>query len=225
VSLRLVPAIVLAAIGATTVEAQAPSAPNSHAMASLGPDGGILLFGGAAGGAPRLVDTLWTRTGTAWRPLSDAGPRSRNLPGMAYDSRRGVVVLYGGAGIGSGTRFGDTWEWDRRRWEEKNVRTPGPGAALVRGHGVRRRAPARHPLRRRSHCAPVRLVRRYLGVGWCSLGAAVNVVIPANYWTALLAVNLSCVRNSNGLGRQVSSRRPYIGSTQLHLSASSAFRR
>lgn len=103
-----------------------PGARNSHAMASAGPDGGVVLLGGAAGNAPRLVDTLWSWTGASWRPLSDAGPRSRNLPAAAFDTRRRVVVVYGGQGIGSGTRYGDTWEWDGQRWTERNVRTPGP---------------------------------------------------------------------------------------------------
>jgi hypothetical protein len=110
----------------TSLRAQAPAARNSHVMASAGPAGGVLLFGGAANSAPQLVDTLWEWTGTEWRVSSDAGPRSRNMAAAAFDTRRRVMVLYGGSGIGSGTKFGDTWEWDGRRWEEKNVRTPGP---------------------------------------------------------------------------------------------------
>ncbi|MGH7460996.1 MAG: kelch repeat-containing protein [Longimicrobiales bacterium] len=58
--------------------------------------------------------------------MTDAGPQGRNLPAAAFDSQRSVVVLYGGTGVGSGTRYGDTWEWDGQRWTEKSVRTPGP---------------------------------------------------------------------------------------------------
>src|SRR5688500_6356668 len=97
-----------------------PGARNSHAMASAGADGGVVLLGGAAGNAPRLVDTLWSWTGTTWRPLSDAGPRSRNLPAVAFDTRRRVVVVYGGQGIGRRTRYGDTWAWHDRSWTVYN---------------------------------------------------------------------------------------------------------
>ena len=112
------------ALGASS--SPAPTPRNSHAMVSAGPSGGVLLFGGANGGAPRLADTLWSWNGNAWRPMSDPGPHARNLPAAAYDTRRGIVVLYGGAGLGNGNRYGDTWEWNGTRWEEKNVRTPGP---------------------------------------------------------------------------------------------------
>ena len=45
-------------------------------------------------------------------------------------TRDAVLVLYGGTqgsvGRSSGTRYGDTWEWDGCRWTERNVNTPGP---------------------------------------------------------------------------------------------------
>ena len=78
------------------------------------------------GNPPRLTDTLWHWTGTAWRALSGEGPAGRTMAAAAFDTRRGVFVLYGGIGIGSGTRLGDTWEWDGRAWAQHNVRTPGP---------------------------------------------------------------------------------------------------
>jgi hypothetical protein len=102
-----------------------PAPRNSHAMVSAGPNGGVLMFGGASTGAPRLADTLWSWNGSAWQAASASGPHARNLPATAYDTRRNVVVLYGGAGVGNGTRYGDTWEWNGRTWEEKNLRTPG----------------------------------------------------------------------------------------------------
>lgn len=105
--------------------AQGPPARNSHAMAT-GPEGRVVLLGGGASSAPRLVDTLWSWSGTAWQALADDGPRNRNLPAAAWDSRRRVLVVYGGAAGASGTRFGDTWEWNGTRWTELNVRTPGP---------------------------------------------------------------------------------------------------
>ncbi|MEW5916453.1 MAG: hypothetical protein AB1762_08610 [Gemmatimonadota bacterium] len=51
--------------------------------------------------------------------LTDAAPSGRNMPAAAFDTRRNVVVYYGGAGIGSGTKYGDTWEWNGAQWEER----------------------------------------------------------------------------------------------------------
>ena len=108
-----------------SLQANAPSARNSHVMATDA-HGGVVMFGGAGSSAPRLADTLWRWNGDAWQPLPGDGPRSRNMSAVAFDTRRNVLVLYGGTGVGSGTRFGDTWEWDGQRWHERNVRTPGP---------------------------------------------------------------------------------------------------
>jgi len=54
---------------------------------------------------------------------------------MAFDSRRGRTVLFGGhnrAGT-SGSRFGDTWEWDGKKWIDMKVTGPTPrnGAAMA----------------------------------------------------------------------------------------------
>jgi len=43
---------------------------------------------------------------------------------MAYDSRRGRVVLFGGAD--DVQVCGDTWEWDGRRWAQVSLAGPGP---------------------------------------------------------------------------------------------------
>lgn len=38
---------------------------------------------------------------------------------MAYDTARGVTVLFGGNGTG------ETWIWDGRTWQERRVTGPG----------------------------------------------------------------------------------------------------
>ena len=48
--------------------------------------------------------------------------------GMAYDSKRGRVVLFGGYVAGS--PLGDTWEFDGERWERKSESGPSPRGAL-----------------------------------------------------------------------------------------------
>jgi sugar lactone lactonase YvrE len=102
-----------------------PSRRNSHVMTAA-PDGGVLMLAGASGRTPRNADTLWAWSGREWLPRSSSGPHARNLPAAALDTRRNVVVVYGGSGVGNGTRFGDTWEWDGQSWRERVVQTPGP---------------------------------------------------------------------------------------------------
>ncbi|HSS18876.1 MAG TPA: hypothetical protein VLL54_02270 [Pyrinomonadaceae bacterium] len=55
----------------------------------------------------------------------------RNAHSMAYDSKRGRVILFGGADA-SRVR-GDTWAWDGRRWRQLSDAGPGPRtfAAMV----------------------------------------------------------------------------------------------
>ena len=66
----------------------------------------------------------------SWLKVSDSGPSARRDAAMAYDSARGVVVLYGGW---DGSYLGDTWEWDGSSWTQ--VSTWGPtrrdGHAMV----------------------------------------------------------------------------------------------
>jgi hypothetical protein len=42
---------------------------------------------------------LWGWNGTTWTLLDSLGPPVRNLAGVAYDSRRNVIVLRGGTRV------------------------------------------------------------------------------------------------------------------------------
>jgi hypothetical protein len=71
----------------------------------------VVRFGGSANGTTSgtLGDT-WTWNGTTWtQKLPAASPSPRSNPGLAYDTFRGVVVLFGGANTGY---LSDTWEWN-----------------------------------------------------------------------------------------------------------------
>lgn len=58
-----------------------------------------------------------------WSNVSPAsGPSARSYHAMAYDSQRGVTVLFGGSSGGS--PLGDTWEYDGFSWTQ--VATSGP---------------------------------------------------------------------------------------------------
>src|SRR5688500_6293798 len=105
--------------------ADPPPARSGHLLVTA-PGGGVLVHGGVSDNAPRLADTLEKWDGRSWQTLTDAGPRARTMAAGTLDTRRGVFVLYGGVGSGSGTRYGDTWEWNGKTWTEANVRTPGP---------------------------------------------------------------------------------------------------
>ena len=50
----------------------------------------------------------------AWILASTTGPSVRIHHAMAYDSRRGQTVLFGG--VGSGGPLADTWEWNGAGW-------------------------------------------------------------------------------------------------------------
>ncbi len=53
-------------------------------------------------------------------------PERRTSFAMAYDSHRGVTVLYGGYKHYARIVFQDTWEWDGKQWALRNTKGPGP---------------------------------------------------------------------------------------------------
>ena len=64
----------------------------------------VLMFGGAGSG----------RSGGTWTHLGSEGPSARSVHVMAFDHRRGRLVLFGGAE--QRERLGDTWLWDGTTW-------------------------------------------------------------------------------------------------------------
>src|SRR5690349_1996970 len=62
----------------------------------------------------------------AGRTIAGAqAPAPRDYHAMAYDSIRGVTVLFGGTG---GSSLGDTWEWDGFSWALRSMTGPAPRA-------------------------------------------------------------------------------------------------
>jgi len=59
-----------------------------------------------------------------WTKVSISGPVPRIDPAMAYDGKRGRMVLYGGRSSTS-SYLSDTWEWDGSAWTQFNVSGPG----------------------------------------------------------------------------------------------------
>jgi hypothetical protein len=84
-----------------------------------------VLFGGFGPDGAPLGDT-WGWDGESWQRLSTSSPSPRRWPAAAYDSRRAVVVLFGGrTGVGrAGVSLADTWIWDGSTWRESGADGP-----------------------------------------------------------------------------------------------------
>ena len=84
--------------------------------------GRVVLFGGLQQATTKLAD-LWEWDGRIWTSRR-FGPPARFAHGMAYDSARGVTVIFGGRGKGSD--LNDTWEWDGVSWRHALPATSPP---------------------------------------------------------------------------------------------------
>jgi hypothetical protein len=71
----------------------------------------MLMLGGMS--APVTM----VRNDTGWSPLAISGePDARYVPDAAYDTKRDVLVLFGGGPPTGNTLFADTWEFDGTNW-------------------------------------------------------------------------------------------------------------
>ena len=71
-----------------------------------------------------MLGDTWEFDGRAWRRLDVAGPSPRAAAGITFDSRRGLVLLFGGM---DGERsLADTWAWDGRAWRKLADGGPPP---------------------------------------------------------------------------------------------------
>jgi hypothetical protein len=93
-------------------------APRFLAAAAYDSDAGrVLLFGGGLADSPGVhgwTGDLWEWDGTSWTLLEadgPAGPDEREAHGIAYDSDRHCLVVFGGSTFNSEPR--DLWEWHR----------------------------------------------------------------------------------------------------------------
>ncbi|MDX2091935.1 MAG: hypothetical protein SFX73_28995 [Kofleriaceae bacterium] len=98
----------------------------AHVMAYDAQRGELIVFGGTNG---TILDETWRFSGPcearAWTRATPAfSPPGRVGGGLAFDARRGVLVLFGG-----GTRsadLADTWEWNGITWTERTPSTSPP---------------------------------------------------------------------------------------------------
>jgi hypothetical protein len=94
--------------------------------------GMIILFGGRTFENVPLSET-WEFNGITWNQVKTShAPPARLWHGMAYDSTRKVVILFGGnASTSTSSYLNDTWEYNGRDWTQ--VETPATPAPRSNG--------------------------------------------------------------------------------------------
>lgn len=76
-----------------------------------------ILFGGTDSSNTKLNDT-WRWDGRRWQGAEvGLAPVPRSEGYLAYDSARGIIVMFGGEGAVNFPSLGDTWEWNGVRWK------------------------------------------------------------------------------------------------------------
>ncbi len=121
-------------------EVAGPAARQAHVMVFDSRRGKTVVFGGALpaerGQPPGALGDTWESDGQAWSERRVAGPAPRQAPGAAFDSRRGLVVIFGG--LGSEGFLGDTWGWDGATWKKLADSGPPPRAMGYLAYDSRR---------------------------------------------------------------------------------------
>jgi Concanavalin A-like lectin/glucanases superfamily/CARDB/NHL repeat/Galactose oxidase, central domain len=98
----------------------APSPRNGARMAYDRSRQRMVLFGGYYGPGGLFFDDTWEYSDGQWTQRTPTHhPPARESSTLAYDARRGVVVLFGGGRDAGSTVYGDTWEWDGTDWTQR----------------------------------------------------------------------------------------------------------
>ena len=86
----------------------------------------LVVQGGIASREESFGDT-WEWDGTSWKQIAvtQPGPGIRDHHAMAFDSRRGVCVLFGGQNL-ENEYLAETWEWNGGSWKLATTSGPPP---------------------------------------------------------------------------------------------------
>jgi hypothetical protein len=100
----------------------------------------VVLFGGSGSDSrdPAALGDTWEWDGRTWARVAVDGPSPRQTPAMAYDAKRGRVVLYGGTPGDGQPSLDDTWEWDGRTWMRIAAGSALPRSFHAAAYDVRR---------------------------------------------------------------------------------------
>jgi len=106
-----------------TYSGNQPVARSRHSMVYDSRRGRMVLFGGETfpdGGviSQTFLNDTWEWDGTRWYFRTTNGPSGRFLQSMAYDSFRGMTVMYGGFPYADRIAH---WEWDGNIWIPVNL--------------------------------------------------------------------------------------------------------
>ncbi len=102
----------------------------------------LVLFGGLA--AAGASGETWEWDGQDWTQVSETGPPARFLHGMAFDSSKNVVTLFGGQtdsaqAPAQSSIFSDTWEWDGQNWTQQQDTGPSRSSHAMAYDDARQR--------------------------------------------------------------------------------------
>jgi hypothetical protein len=111
-----------------------PAARDATQMAADGANHTVVLFGGEEVDGMQSVaaaNDTWTWDGSAWMQVHPLHvPPARGVEEdsgmMTYDTKLGVVVLYGGPINNPQEALGDTWTWNGTTWTEVANNGPVP---------------------------------------------------------------------------------------------------
>jgi hypothetical protein len=95
----------------------------------------LVMYGGWPCVGLLFVDETWVWKESTWTRMSPATtPGIRPGPAMAYDARRGKVVLYNPVRFtypSTQTLSDSLWEWDGTNWTEHAATGPGPRRSMT----------------------------------------------------------------------------------------------
>ena len=108
--------------GSAWADAAPPNAPDPRAFHGIAYDDArdrVVLFGGSGAGGPVFDDTWeWDPSlGNWFQQFPSGSPTPRTAFGMAFDTDRDVVVLFGG--YVNGSNGSDVWEYDGDTWTQR----------------------------------------------------------------------------------------------------------
>jgi hypothetical protein len=111
-------------------DVEGPPARQGHVMVFDEKRGRVVVFGGSGSGSasqpPAMFGDTWEFDGNTWQRRSVEGPSPRASAGATFDTKRGQVILFGGAGPNGFAA--DTWAWDGTQWKKLSEAGPEPRA-------------------------------------------------------------------------------------------------